>query len=66
MFLTKKELIWWNTLTVIFFQKYQNIKPKSDAKINTETVAWAIDRFSPCSKFNNMNQEVTREIYRRT
>ena len=25
-----------------FLQKYQNITPKSEAKINTETVAWAI------------------------
>ena len=45
-----------------FFQKYQNITPKSDAKINTETVAWAIDRFSILVlKVYHMNQEATRE-----
>ena len=29
-----------------FFQKYQDIIPNSDAKINTETPAWAVDRLS--------------------
>ncbi len=45
-----------------FLQKYQNITPKSDAKINTETVAWAIDRLSILVlKVYHMNQEATRE-----
>ena len=45
-----------------FLQKYQNVTPKSDAKINTETVAWAIDRFSILVlKVYHMNQEATRE-----
>lgn len=29
-----------------FFEKYKNITPKPDAKINTETPAWAVDRYS--------------------
>ncbi|GGP05701.1 hypothetical protein GCM10010992_22830 [Cloacibacterium rupense] len=45
-----------------FLQKYQNITPKPDAKINTETVAWAIDRLSILVlKVYHMNQEATRE-----
>ena len=45
-----------------FLQKYQNVTPKADAKINTETVAWAIDRFSILVlKVYHMNQEATRE-----
>lgn len=45
-----------------FFNKYQNITPKPDAKINTETVAWAIDRFSILVlKVYHMNLEATRE-----
>ncbi len=45
-----------------FLQKYQNVTPKSDAKINTETVAWAIDRLSILVlKVYHMNQEATRE-----
>lgn len=45
-----------------FLQKYQNITPKSEAKINTETVAWAIDRLSILVlKVYHMNQEATRE-----
>ena len=45
-----------------FLQKYQNITPKSEAKINTETVAWAIDRLSILVlKVFHMNQEATRE-----
>ena len=45
-----------------FLQKYQNISPKSEAKINTETVAWAIDRLSILVlKVYHMNQEATRE-----
>ena len=45
-----------------FFQKHQNVTPKANAKINTETVAWAIDRFSILVlKVYHMNQEATRE-----
>ncbi len=45
-----------------FLQKYQNVTPKSDAKINTETVAWAIDRLSILVlKVYHMNLEATRE-----
>ncbi len=45
-----------------FLQKYQNSTPKSEAKINTETVAWAIDRLSILVlKVYHMNQEATRE-----
>ena len=45
-----------------FLQKYQNITPKSEAKINTETVAWAIDRLSILVlKVYLMNLEATRE-----
>ena len=45
-----------------FLQKYQNITPKSEAKINTETVAWAIDRLSILVlKVYHMNKEATRE-----
>lgn len=45
-----------------FLQKYQNIIPKNDAKINTETIAWAIDRFSILVlKVYHMNEEATRQ-----
>ena len=45
-----------------FLQKYQKITPKADAKINTETVAWAIDRFSILVlKVYHMQLEATRE-----
>lgn len=45
-----------------FLQKYQNVTPKSDAKINTETVAWAFDRLSILVlKVYHMNLEATRE-----
>ena len=44
-----------------FMQKYQNIVAKSDAKINTESPAWAIDRLSILSlKIYHMNEEATR------
>jgi hypothetical protein len=44
-----------------FMQKYQNIVVKSDAKINTESPAWAIDRLSILSlKIYHMNEEATR------
>lgn len=45
-----------------FLQKYQDIKPAEDAKINTETPAWAVDRLSILAlKVYHMQQEATRE-----
>ncbi|WP_300672267.1 DUF4254 domain-containing protein [Soonwooa sp.] len=45
-----------------FLEKFQNITPKNDAKINSETLAWAIDRLSILAlKIYHMNQEVIRE-----
>lgn len=45
-----------------FLQKYQNVTPKPDAKLNTETVAWAIDILSILVlKVYHMNLEATRE-----
>ena len=42
--------------------KYKEIKPLQDAKINTETPAWAIDRLSILAlKIYHMHQEVVRE-----
>jgi len=44
-----------------FLQKYQDVVVKSDAKINTESPAWAIDRLSILSlKIYHMNEEATR------
>ena len=44
-----------------FFQKYNNITPNSDAKINTETPAWAVDRLSILAlKVYHMKQEAER------
>ncbi|MBR2326715.1 MAG: DUF4254 domain-containing protein [Alistipes sp.] len=43
-------------------EKYKDIKPLQDAKINTETPAWAIDRLSILAlKIYHMHQEVVRE-----
>lgn len=45
-----------------FLEKYQDIKPSADAKINTESPAWAIDRLSILAlKIYHMNEEVTRK-----
>jgi hypothetical protein len=45
-----------------FLQKYSNIQVKADAKINTESPAWAIDRLSILAlKIYHMNEEATRE-----
>lgn len=45
-----------------FYTKYQNITPKSDAKINTETPAWAVDRLSILAlKVFHMKLETLRE-----
>lgn len=44
-----------------FLDKYKNVNPKSDAKINTESPAWAIDRLSILAlKIYHMHQEVMR------
>lgn len=45
-----------------FLQKYKNISPKNDAKINSETPAWAVDRLSILSlKVYHMKLEAHRE-----
>lgn len=45
-----------------FYKKYENISPKPDAKINTETIAWAVDRLSILAlKVYHMRQEAERE-----
>jgi hypothetical protein len=41
--------------------KYKDIKPQADARLNTETPAWAIDRLSILAlKIDHMAQEVAR------
>ena len=45
-----------------FLNKYKNIVPASDAKINSETPAWAVDRFSILAlKVYHMSLEAHRE-----
>lgn len=45
-----------------FLKKFENITPKSDAKINTETPAWAVDRLSILAlKVYHMALEANRE-----
>jgi hypothetical protein len=45
-----------------FLKKFENITPKPDAKINTETIAWAVDRLSILAlKVYHMSQEAYRE-----
>jgi len=44
-----------------FLQKYTDISPKKDAKINSESPAWALDRLSILAlKIYHMNEEVER------
>lgn len=44
-----------------FLQKYANVEVKSDAKINTESPAWAIDRLSILAlKIYHMSEEANR------
>ena len=44
-----------------FWDKYKNVKVEADAKINTESPAWAIDRLSILAlKIYHMQQEVER------
>lgn len=45
-----------------FLKKYEYISPKHDAKINTETPAWAVDRLSILAlKIYHMDLEANRE-----
>lgn len=45
-----------------FLDKYQDISPKADAKINTETPAWAVDRLSILAlKVYHMALEANRD-----
>lgn len=45
-----------------FLKKYENITPDSDAKINSESPAWAIDRLSILAlKIYHMKEEANRE-----
>lgn len=45
-----------------FLDKYKNVHVNGDAKINTESPAWAIDRLSILAlKIYHMQQEATRE-----
>jgi hypothetical protein len=44
-----------------FLQKYDSVQVKPNAKINTESPAWAIDRLSILAlKIYHMNEEATR------
>ena len=44
-----------------FLQKYSNVKVKDNAKINSESPAWAFDRLSILAlKIYHMNEEATR------
>jgi hypothetical protein len=44
-----------------FFEKYKNVQPKSSARINTESPAWAIDRLSILAlKIWHMRDETLR------
>lgn len=44
-----------------FLQKYTDVTPKKEAKINTESPAWAIDRLSILAlKIYHMKEEATR------
>ncbi len=45
-----------------YLDLYKNVKIQSDAKINTESPAWAIDRLSILAlKIYHMNEEANRE-----
>ncbi|MBS7320021.1 MAG: DUF4254 domain-containing protein [Myroides sp.] len=45
-----------------FLDKYKDVQVKADAKINTESPAWAIDRLSILAlKIYHMNEEATRK-----
>lgn len=45
-----------------FLQKYKDVEVKKDAKINSESPAWAIDRLSILAlKIHHMDEEASRE-----
>ncbi len=45
-----------------FLNQYKNVTPNSNARINSETPAWAVDRLSILAlKIYHMNQEVNRQ-----
>lgn len=45
-----------------FFNQYHNITPNTNARINSETPAWAVDRYSILAlKIYHMRQEVNRQ-----
>ncbi len=45
-----------------FLEKYKKVKPQPDAKINTESPAWALDRLSILAlKIYHMKQEAERD-----
>lgn len=45
-----------------FLDKYQDVEPKEDATINSESPAWAIDRLSILAlKIYHMNEEANRK-----
>lgn len=45
-----------------FLEKYDNVTPRPNAKINTESPAWGIDRLSILAlKIYHMNEEATRK-----
>lgn len=45
-----------------FLEKFKDVRPKSDATINTESPAWGIDRLSILAlKVFHMNEEANRE-----
>lgn len=44
-----------------FLQKYKDVQPQADAKINSESPAWAVDRFSILAlKIFHMREEAVR------
>lgn len=45
-----------------FLEKYKDVRPKSDATINTESPAWGVDRLSILAlKVYHMHEETVRE-----
>ena len=45
-----------------FLKKYESVAPKPDAKINTETIAWTVDRLSILAlKVYHMSLEANRD-----
>jgi hypothetical protein len=46
---------------MVFCKKYSDVKVKDNAKINSESPAWAFDRLSILAlKIYHMNEEATR------